>query len=145
MELLITIAIIAVIMGFSIVTFAGSQKRARDGIRKADLRTLQTALRLYYNDYGAYPSNESSTFQIVACGAAAPCNTACAWGQAWTCAGKTYMSKLVKDPKTDYQYTLVGATGDNYTIDACLEDLNDASSIPAGAWCPSGEMYRTQP
>ena len=54
MELLITIAIISVVMGFSIVTFAGSQKRARDGIRKADLRTLQTALRLYYNDYGAY-------------------------------------------------------------------------------------------
>lgn len=135
-------------MGFSIVTFGGTQKRARDGVRKADLRTLQTALRLYYNDHGAYPDNDASTFEILGCGASIPCGSTCAWGTAWTCAGKTYMSKLSKDPKNvNYRYDLVGATGEDYTIDACLEDANDPSGItaPSGYCTTTNKVYEVKP
>src|SRR5436190_10212286 len=123
-ELLVVISIIGVLAAFSIITFAGAQKKSRDGLRKADLRNLQTSLRAYYNDKGAYPTS-NATFQALACGAA--CNTACTWGSQWNCgagAGQTYMNLMPKDPTgVDYRYTYIN--DDDYTIDACLENGND--------------------
>jgi type II secretion system protein G len=54
-ELLLVIAIVGVLAGVSIQSFSGSQAKARDSRRKADLKAIQQALEQYYNDNGRYP------------------------------------------------------------------------------------------
>lgn len=54
-ELMIAISIIAIIAAVGITSFSQSQKLARDSRRKQDLRSIATALELYYQKYGHYP------------------------------------------------------------------------------------------
>lgn len=55
-EMLVVIAIISILIGIGINTFTIAQKKARDVRRKADIRAIQTALELYKQDKGYYPS-----------------------------------------------------------------------------------------
>ena len=55
-ELLIVIAIIGVLGAFSINTFVGSQKRARDATRRSDLKQYQVAIEAWsLKNNGTYP------------------------------------------------------------------------------------------
>lgn len=54
-EMLVVIAIISILIGIGVNTFTIAQKKARDVRRKADLRSIQTALELYKQDNGIYP------------------------------------------------------------------------------------------
>mgnify|MGYP001606461738 FL=1 len=56
-ELLVTLSIMAMIMGASLVAFNSSRAVARDGRRKADLEATRSALELYRSDVGAYPAS----------------------------------------------------------------------------------------
>lgn len=49
-ELLVAITIIGILTTVSITAYSQSQKRARDGQRKFDLKTVQAALQQYYSD-----------------------------------------------------------------------------------------------
>lgn len=55
-ELIVAISIIAVVATTVYVNIRGNQAVARDARRKADLKTLQTALELYYTKNASYPS-----------------------------------------------------------------------------------------
>jgi general secretion pathway protein G len=54
-ELMVVITVIAILMTIAIVSFTRIQKQARDTKRKADMRTLQTALQAYYTENQTYP------------------------------------------------------------------------------------------
>ncbi len=54
-ELLVVIAIIAILATLAIVALQQARKSARDAKRIADIRQMQTALELYFNDWGQYP------------------------------------------------------------------------------------------
>jgi prepilin-type N-terminal cleavage/methylation domain-containing protein len=54
-ELLIVIAIIAILAGLVLNNFQGAQARARDTHRTTDINTLHSQLEVYFNDNGAYP------------------------------------------------------------------------------------------
>ncbi len=54
-ELLVVIAIIGLLATLSIVALNNARARARDARRVADVKQIQTALELYYNNYGEYP------------------------------------------------------------------------------------------
>ncbi len=54
-ELLLVISIIAMISSVGAVLFKSSRGKARDSIRNADVKNVQTALNLYLNDFGRYP------------------------------------------------------------------------------------------
>ncbi len=56
-ELLVVIAIISMLMGIIMVSVSSARQKARDSKRVADLKTIQLALSLYYNDNGMYPKN----------------------------------------------------------------------------------------
>jgi len=56
-ELLVVIAIIAILATLAIVALQQARKSARDAKRIADVRQMQTALELYFNDWGQYPPN----------------------------------------------------------------------------------------
>ncbi len=56
-ELLVVIAIIGVLSTLSVVALNNARQKARDAKRVADVKQVQTALELYYNDVGLYPPN----------------------------------------------------------------------------------------
>lgn len=53
-ELLVVMAVMSVLVGIGVNTFSIAQKKARDTKRKADLRTIQTALEIYYVNTGQF-------------------------------------------------------------------------------------------
>jgi len=56
-EILVVISIIGVLASLALVSFAGSQKQARDTQRKNDLKQYQTSLENFANNNGSlYPS-----------------------------------------------------------------------------------------
>lgn len=54
-ELIVVLAIIGILASIILASLTSSRARGRDVARKMDLRQLQTALELYYDDYNAYP------------------------------------------------------------------------------------------
>lgn len=54
-ELLVVIAIIGILASVVVVNVGSSRLKARDGKRKADLKSIQTALELYFDKNGSYP------------------------------------------------------------------------------------------
>lgn len=145
-ELLIAISVISILATIGVTSFSGAQARARDSERKSDLKNIQTALRLYYNDQGTYPAHSVSN-GVDACGSAPACNTTCAWDSAWTCSTSTYMQKLPGDPSSDTEYLYTKIDDDNFILQACLESASDPQGIVEAnaSWCESGKMFEIRP
>ena len=55
-ELLVVIAIIGLLSTLSILALNSARARARDTKRITDVRQMQQALEMYYNEFNAYPS-----------------------------------------------------------------------------------------
>jgi len=55
-EILIVVAIIAILSSVVLVGLGPTQQQGRDARRLSDLRETQTALELYYNKNGSYPA-----------------------------------------------------------------------------------------
>ncbi len=60
-ELLVVVAIIGLLATLSIVALNTARAKARDAKRVADIKQIQTALELYYNDNSGYPATGSVT------------------------------------------------------------------------------------
>jgi prepilin-type N-terminal cleavage/methylation domain-containing protein len=56
-EMLMVVAIIGVLASSILVGLSGTRAKARDSRRITDLKSVQTALELYYGKYNSYPSN----------------------------------------------------------------------------------------
>jgi prepilin-type N-terminal cleavage/methylation domain-containing protein len=54
-ELLVVIAIIGILSTLAVVALNTAREKARDARRVSDIKQLQTALELYYNDENTYP------------------------------------------------------------------------------------------
>ena len=72
-EMLIVIAVIAILAGIVITGISGFQASARDTKRIADIRSAQNLLELYFNACGVYPGDED-------CGSDDPGGDAASWG-----------------------------------------------------------------
>ena len=90
-ELLVTISIIGILMAAGTVYFTNAQQKGRDSKRKADLKSIQQALELYYNTNGEYPPTTCSPGAAGSAG----CNVA---NQLGVYLVPTYISKLPNDP-----------------------------------------------
>lgn len=136
-ELLVVVSLIGVLATLVLANLNAARKRGRDAQRKSDLRNIQTALRLYYNDYGSYPAG---TGNINGCDGFG----ICFWGGTFEKDTHTYMSVLPTDPLPyiDYNYQQIDA--DDYTLTACLENASDEKG-QAVAGCASGWGYIVQP
>src|SRR5574344_2071201 len=58
-ELLVVVAIIGLLSTLSIVALNSARAKSRDARRVSDVKQIQTALELYYNDFGQYPASSS--------------------------------------------------------------------------------------
>ncbi len=143
-ELLVVVALIGILSTLLLANFNAARQRSRDTQRKSDMRNTQTALRLYYNDLGAFPEGSDSG-QIMGCGSDG--TALCDWGEEWSVGSTVYMSSLVKDPIPSLVYKYVQIDLDTYTLQACLENKSDdkGQTTSDTDWCPSGWMYQVQP
>lgn len=57
-ELLIVIAIIGLLATLSVIALQSARAKARDAKRVADVRQISTALEMFLNDYGRYPTDQ---------------------------------------------------------------------------------------
>lgn len=115
-ELLIVIAIIGLLATLAIISLTTAQRKARDTKRIADMKSIQTAVELYFSDNSAYPDPADwSAFQTDL----AP-----------------YISQIPVDPNnssgTQYTYGFCTAGGpcassDQYFVGAVLEDTTHAA------------------
>jgi len=64
-ELLVVIAIIGLLSTMSILSLNSARARARDAKRVADIKQIQTALEMYYNDAGDYPASLTTGSPIL--------------------------------------------------------------------------------
>ena len=56
-EILVVVAIIALLTTIGIISYTATNRRARDGKRRADLEQIRSALVLYRTDNGEYPES----------------------------------------------------------------------------------------
>lgn len=56
MELVVVMAVIAILAALTFNAIGNAQAKARDSQRAGDLSTLHSRLEEYYNDYGGYPN-----------------------------------------------------------------------------------------
>jgi prepilin-type N-terminal cleavage/methylation domain-containing protein len=55
MELLIVVAVLAIMAAIAMPKFAGMLQKAQEGALKGNLGTMRSALSIYYSDQGQYP------------------------------------------------------------------------------------------
>jgi len=60
-ELLVVIAIIGLLSTLAVVALNSARQKARDAKRVADVKQIQTALELYFNDSNSYPGADHKT------------------------------------------------------------------------------------
>jgi len=133
-ELLVVISIIGTLVGLIVNNMAAARARARDSSKKSSLTQLKTALRLYYNDYQAYPT--ASGDDIMGCGPDG--DEACTLGSFSAGAGPTiYMREL----PTDIIYQ--SSSTDSFTVRVTIENASDPDILPSQTACPDAAPYTT--
>ena len=116
-EMLIVIAVIAILAGVVLTGVSGFQASARDTRRIGDLRNAQNHLELFFNRCGHYPVDSSI------CGGVSSSVGTVGWSELTT-ALETVTSQVPKDPgATVYKYGF-NDNGLNYVLKATLEREN---------------------
>ncbi len=115
-ELLIVIAIIGLLATLSVIALNNARAKSRDAKRMADVKQMQTALELYFNDAQSYPDEDMiNTDKTIKSG------------------NNVYM-QIVPTPPTPpaahMQYTYTSSDTNTYTLQYFLE--GPVGSIPEG-------------
>jgi prepilin-type N-terminal cleavage/methylation domain-containing protein len=128
-ELLVVIAIIGILATLAVVSLQNARKNARDAKRIADVKQMQTALELYFNDWQQYPATFTAG-QIATSGsvymATVPTAPTPPDGTGCTSANNAYQNNYIPR-SSNASYTIgfcLGGTG------GATEGLNCAT--PAG-------------
>ena len=135
-ELLVVISILGVLASLIVTNLNDSRARARDARKKQNLQAMKTALRLYYNDYQAYPA--SSTFScgvdkinyIVGCGddgdECCPCSSSIDFAAGGTGCDTTYMASFPDGlGNNTISYYQNGTDTDVFCLKTNLENASD--------------------
>ncbi|MFH0854203.1 MAG: prepilin-type N-terminal cleavage/methylation domain-containing protein [bacterium] len=140
-ELLVVIAIIGLLSTLAVVSLNSARAKSRDAKRVADVKQLQTALELHFNDKGAYPSENA----VLTLGAGEGSTLSADAGWDDVPVGTKYMSKVPAGPSvgaTAYPYTYGVSDGTTYCISFDLEAAmtslgatTDCKAEPAGMSC----------
>lgn len=149
-ELLVVITIITALLGVAIPNFLGARQRARDAKKKAELRELKSALRLYYNDYQKYPADFSGMVGgkfkaniIQGCGAdgdqICPCSSSIDFAAGGTGCDVVFMKKFPSDLGNNtmsyFDYLPEDATPSDFCLKVTLETVSDSDILTSQSRC----------
>ncbi len=137
-EILIVVAIIAILASIVLVGLGPSQQAGRDARRLSDLHEIQNGLELFYNKCGFYP------------GTAAPTCTVGSPGTDWTGFQATLAGAGIgintggvpQDPSSNQTYGYEwSSTNSSYILGTVLENTNNsvlinytAPTVTGGTW-----------
>lgn len=171
-ELLVTITIISIISAIGFTTYTNAQIAGRDGRRKQDLRSIATALELYYQENKYYPCSPnngnwevstSSNFNQLAHNSDGPNPGTTACPGPGVTFGTNYINQAPIDPSRNtaapmtnggYGYksyfTGAGCTpGQQYVLITLLENTSDPDRLElkqnkdcTGTVFPVGSTYK---
>jgi prepilin-type N-terminal cleavage/methylation domain-containing protein len=119
-EILIVVAIIAILASVVLVGLGPTQQAGRDARRISDLHEVQNGLEFYYNKYGIYPGTNAGA-------AGSPGATWVAFSTVLTSSGLGVQS-VPSDPNStkSYQYAY-GPANTSYVLAAGLENIANAA------------------
>lgn len=118
-ELLVVIAIIGLLATLAVVALNNARQKSRDAKRVSDIKQIQTALELYYNDANGYLSGTTLGSTLVL-------------------SGVTYMGQVPSNPSPGGAAYAYSSNGTTYSLTFSLE--SGAGGLPSGAHTasPSG-------
>ncbi len=122
LEVLLVLAILGILAGFSATNYIESLKKSRDGKRNADLQQIRGALELYRSNIGSYPG-PTGTYGL-------PFGT----GGLIDALNNTYMTKIPQDSKPGQTYFYT-TSADDYTLAADLEVVPQTVCAESGTDC----------
>ena len=127
-ELLVVIAIIGLLSTLAVVALNNARQKSRDAKRVSDIKQIQTALELHYNDINGYPASVSSGGSIAS-------------------NGVTYMATVPSNPTpvTDgdcasgsvYTYS-AGTNNTTYSLRYCLGAATGGVGLGINTATPAG-------
>ncbi len=130
-ELLVVIAIIGLLATLTVASLNSARAKSRDARRISDIKTIQTALELFYNDTGHYPNGaETAAFGLGAC-----LNSTGFIASGAACAEPVYLKSYPADPSYDtaYDYVERAPVGTSYTVAYSLENPMSTICVTGGA------------
>ena len=127
LEMIVSLAVIAMILAVVLNGLAGTRAKSHDTKRVEDIKQLQNGLQLYYNDNRSYPATLDPDLLVP-----------------------SYMKAMPKDPTTNQNYLyavfLINGRCTNYHLGATLEAVPPNTgvletdfdlSVSPGSTCPT--------
>lgn len=146
-ELLIVLAILAMLATIGFGQYSTSQTKARDAQRKADVGNIARALEMYYNDFGVFPEDDGGGLISVDKDGDGT-NDDLEWGESFETDEAIYMKELPKDPHADngseWDYCYDAADDQSsYHLYAVLENEDDSDYVDSydDTECGAGYTY----
>ena len=139
-ELLVVIAIIGILAAIGITALSTARLKARDAKRVADLKQIQGALELYFNDKGSYPPGTALALGALNDCSDEACDTISSDnGISNTAAGTVYMGLIPKDPNATTAECTSTSTGVCHYSYSALK--GDDSPCGAGEVCTKYRIW----
>ena len=131
-ELMVVVAIIAILTGILVTNLSGAKAKARDGKRISDVGQIQLGLELYFDRCHQYPAVITNDSQ-----------TACTTNSGTTVHLSDYINPVPTPPSgfnvTSYDYATNSVNGSNptdYILHTKLESYNEVikDALPSNAY-----------
>lgn len=133
-ELLVVVAIIALLSTLAVVALGSARTKARDAKRISDIKQIQTALELYFTDQNGYPVAVTG---LVLGGTGATILSTNGFSD--TAGTTTYMGAVPSNPTPNgTAYTYLAGTASSYTISFTLEQASGGLTAGGHTATPNG-------
>ena len=134
-ELLVVIAIIGILATISVVALNNARAKARDSKRVADIKQVQTALELYFNDMNRYPL----TSEFTANGLFSTSTNGTTTYMAQTPTAPTPADGTCSNSDNSFYYT--STDGASYTLSFCIGGTTGSLTAGLNTASPTGIAY----
>ncbi|KKU12656.1 MAG: hypothetical protein UX17_C0042G0007 [Parcubacteria group bacterium GW2011_GWC2_45_7] len=134
-ELLVVIAIIGILSTLAVISLGNARTKARDSKRLSDMRSVESALEIYYTDQQAYPVAATTNPCLIATSIENCClnNISGAeggWKTAGNCTGGSTLITVPNDPRntgTWDNYVYLRPDANTYSVEFALEADPDST------------------